>query len=304
MNYGKMLSFAFTNWVKDKEAWKPVIGLIALWFIYIGIMAILFPEIYLTLGSFSESAYSDVFSGVVTGVLTLVFTIISFYFYALLIIRALERSKMKVSSFDLEKFAKFIVLYIVTGIYALLCIKKLRFLIIGIIGSILAVAGAGLTAISVISGILSGMVIGGIILLIIGVILLLVYGVAVIYMCLRLIFPGVIFLQKGIGIIEAINESWRLTRNRVLDILVASIIIGIICMLIVFAFMGIGLALSFALGIMVLYLALVYLVSGFLEAVSEYYYVAMYKDVLESKGYLLKAEKTKKKKKAVKKKKR
>lgn len=65
--------------------------------------------------------------------------------------------------------------------------------------------------------------------------LLIPYGIIAIYNSMRLYLSNLIFLNKDISIIAALKESWALMKGNVLIVLLASLVVGFILLLILFA---------------------------------------------------------------------
>lgn len=162
------------------------------------------------------------------GVLYLLTYIVSAVAEYLAIARAFEIKGITPRNFTLVEFLKYILLTIVSGLAALLSIYRLKFLVMGIIGAVLLIAGIVLFAISSVSFNMPLLALGGL-LVVLGIIVLLVYFVVVFINSIRLSVCNASFLANtNRGIMESLKDSWTRTEGATLDVFLITLIMGIV----------------------------------------------------------------------------
>ncbi|MBU2100491.1 hypothetical protein KKG83_04095 [Candidatus Micrarchaeota archaeon] len=155
--------------------------------------------------------------------LSVFFGLIQGFVYYLIVLKGMNYYKIKTTEFNAVKYVKLIVLTIVSGLLALISFheKKFFFAFLGVIGLyvltlILAVMGQTIS----------------LIFLLLAVLATIIYSFIVFYNSIRLSMSVFVFLEKEQGIFESIRESWNLTQGKVIDVFIATLIIGIIVMVI------------------------------------------------------------------------
>ncbi|MFH1256560.1 MAG: hypothetical protein V1494_04680 [Candidatus Diapherotrites archaeon] len=226
MDYEKILLFSF-SWLKDRAAWKYIVLLWVItaieWLLIIGIGWLLFGDLISSLISNPASLAQLLTNPIVllsnlflfiafAALIGIVFALVSYYVNALVTIYGLKKAGIEPAKFSLVKYLKLVLLVIVqffAAIFSALDLKLLLVLAAAVVILIIALFA-------------------GWILAILAFLLLLVYGIIVIYNSLRLSMSPVIYLHKDIGIIDAIKSSWKMTDGKVLSILLAMIVVGIV----------------------------------------------------------------------------
>ncbi|MEI7962051.1 MAG: hypothetical protein WCI04_06980 [archaeon] len=231
-DFGKIVDFSLFKWAKEEGIWKYFLALLVF-------TAVISFSTYYMMGTLL-SPFSALQDQSVTEAINAIFHFFTFIFFIiivsvvfgaafnyLLIAMALRAKGKKFVDFGAKRWLGIIVLGILNFFAALFSVFKLKLLVVGIVGLVL-------TGISVILIVMSG--IGGnwgiavlaLLFFLLGLILLMVYLIIVVYNCLRLSFSSIVFIEKELGFVESMHKSWEMTHGKVLNILVALILIGLI----------------------------------------------------------------------------
>lgn len=224
MAYFDAIEFAF-RWLRDRTAWKYLAALFAVALIS-GIAELLLGKPPTSIEEImrGESGMPATPLGAAAVLLMGVATIlIAFYISALLKIRALKVAGHSPPEFGVSKFVKLIATVIAAFIFAVFSVYRLKWLVLGIAGTVLLIAGILLLFVNPIVGIL---------LLGVSGILLAAYFVAVVYNSLRLMFSDVCLLNSNAGISECLKNSETLTKGKVIGLFLASLVFAIIILVV------------------------------------------------------------------------
>jgi len=226
MQYETILKNGFA-WIRDKQVWIYVITMIALG--VAGILAISFfvedfLKIFLTVPVSGEGIGFNLLSGIIQTVLLLfvfgmIFSLIEGFLYTLILLKGMNFYKIKTASFGIEKYIKLIILQILSAILAWISYYDKRFFMVFIAIIVSYIIAILLT--------IFGNTVGFIILML-AILATIIYMFVVIYNSIRLSMAPFVFLEKEKGIFESLREGWNLTHGKVIDILIAAIIIWVI----------------------------------------------------------------------------
>jgi Flp pilus assembly pilin Flp len=146
------------------------------------------------------------------------------FVYYLIVLKGMNYYKIKTAEFNAVKYVKLIVLGVFAGILALISYheKKFFFAFLGTIGLYVLAVMAGIT----------GQMAIAVIFLFTALIATFIYVFIVVYNSIRLSMSPFVFLEKNQGIFESIRESWNLTQGKVIEVLIATVIVGIIVMVV------------------------------------------------------------------------
>ncbi len=246
MDYGKIISNVLTLWYKDAQTLKYlllyfIVGFAitiilgaAMLFFFGGAVNSYIDSVKSTQGVGAVAAQPDInavtalFSSIVSNLipfiliivpLILIFGFIQFYIEMLIYCRGLQVLGFKTAPFDFGKFLRLIVfhLWVFIAVITSWYNRRLFYVFSGLV----ALFFAGLIAAFIIRPL-------GVILLIPWVIIFMIYFFVIIYNSLRFFFATAIFLQKDLGVADAAKESWDFSLGKVVDIVVASIILWVV----------------------------------------------------------------------------
>ncbi|MDD4250751.1 MAG: hypothetical protein PHX27_01000 [Candidatus ainarchaeum sp.] len=126
----------------------------------------------------------------------------------------LNTKKIKTKKLDLIQYIKFLLMPLIIFLTASLSLFKIKFLLIGIIS--IAVLSIGIFTI------LTNLALGSILILI-GFLMGLLYFAIISYQLIRLSLSQISIVQTG-EIKKALNESWNITKNNILNIIVIQVV--------------------------------------------------------------------------------
>ena len=232
---GKFLEFSLVQWFSDRKTLKLFVALVILTMIILVTSNMLMGQMYSDIdpqaleGGEAQAALQLVVSlvGVVV-VLAFVGFISEFVKLAIVYltnIRALEMKKYRPIKLTLAKYVMLLVLGLVEIIVAVLSLfnPKMLWVLAGAI--VLVVAGlAASAAIPVLGGLL----------FMLGVLAAIAYMFVVIYNMLRLSVSSIAFVEKEMGIMEALKLSWKKTEGNVWMLLLAFVVLGIVIIVITY----------------------------------------------------------------------
>ncbi|MDD3083814.1 MAG: hypothetical protein PHP82_02215 [Candidatus ainarchaeum sp.] len=231
MNLGRSINeifkFSLIDFLKNKELKKYLIFLTIIYVIFF-VCYIMTTGFYYNFVANQITNYVQVISD-----FTLLIIIISIplglvitFFEYKIIEELLKAKKQKNAKIDFIRYVKFLFMPLIMTLYAALSLFKIKFLLIGIIAVLLVIIG---TIISLANILL------GIIVLLLGLLTGLIYFAIFIYQFIRLSMAQVA-LVEGRGLINALEESWKVTKNNVLNIIVVGIVFFIIIYIITMIF--------------------------------------------------------------------
>jgi len=161
-----------------------------------------------------------VVAALVSIVILLAIAIIVAYFQPLAMLGAMKEKKLATVKWGMDKFFGSIILAILTQITVLLFWFNRKWLVLyvpAILGIALAAAGAFMN--------ISALTIAGILLFAVAMVALAVMWVYTGFK-LSLCFPA--YLSRECGYMEALETSWNLTENRVLELFISSVLFGLL----------------------------------------------------------------------------
>jgi len=233
---GDAINFAFTGWMKSRQALK-----------YFVVALILFIILNVALGAVAGSLFgslsnaSSMSPGEALGlvgyfflyitVFVVLYWLISGFIIYFMLGSALKEIKRKPVEFSAGRYARFLGLMIANCLAVLLSLFKLKFLWVLISGIILAIVGIVLVAVGASFGSNVIALILGFLLLGISVILFLCYAVIMIYNSMRLILAEMLFVEKEQGIWKSLNASWNITGGNALNIFVVLFVVTVVVMI-------------------------------------------------------------------------
>jgi membrane-anchored glycerophosphoryl diester phosphodiesterase (GDPDase) len=131
----------------------------------------------------------------------------------------------KQKEFSWHGWFKFLILVIIQQLAALLSIYNLKYLLIPVSAIILACAGIFLLALSSTNYVF---VLLGLLFFLISMLLVLAYIIVMVYNSTRLVLAVPVFIQKKIGIMDSLKESWELAKGNVLIIFAMLLFLGLV----------------------------------------------------------------------------
>ncbi len=194
-----------------------------------GALAMQFIQAFITeqFESFAMNTVDEIIGSIIVFfVLALIITSLSVFakgFFGIkFLYNALNLRKMKAEKLTFNKYSGLVLLWIRQFFYVILLIPNIKLLIIPIVG----------IAILILSILLNNPIIT-VPAMIIVVIAFLAYFCAVIYYSLRFYFAQVIYLTKKCSQDQALQESLKVSKGKVIDILKNIIIVGLIWMILI-----------------------------------------------------------------------
>lgn len=235
--FGEVLDFSY-QWVNRKESWKlyGVLVAIPLTFLLLTLLAALFiggREIalamflgkkYLPLPGADLGAMAFLINMVALLIVVIILGIIRFllvtYFEAKVGLSALGQKGLTLAEWNAGRLVRYILLGIAHGLAVLFSVYELRLL-----------------AVLILTGVLMGLAFaaGGIVALFFIAVFFLALLISVIYNSTRLCLSAPIFLHKNPGIIASLEDSWKLSKGKVVDIFVTRLLLGIAWFLLILA---------------------------------------------------------------------
>ncbi|GEM_PF-6324894 len=223
MDYEGVVRFAF-DWLKEKESLKylvPYCVLLiissAISFLLTGVNATVFVPATTQVPPLNQ---------VLNFVLGILFSLIFLYISGLVLVFALKRKNRNPPKFDFSKYIGMIKVIIVSAVFALLWCgnKKLR---------IVQLACFVVSAISLLAAIIlmlgnTGSFFPSLLFFLVLAFAIIVYIPVLIYTSVRYSMSLVVFLDAGLGAVDSANKSWELTRGAVLEMIIASLLAGIV----------------------------------------------------------------------------
>jgi hypothetical protein len=226
MDFNKLFSFCFVDWLRNKSMQK----LFAIvFFIYAVMNYFSIGLTYLFFKDLGEQTIQNVFI-VINYTITLLALMIPFVLILtaltfLIIANGLRLEKKKSRKLDLITYIKFLFYSLVSGVVASFSLFNIKFLSIGLLGVLLFILGASF---AFVSPPLAA------ILLMLGMLLLIGYGIIIVYNSLRLIVGQAIFVEREESILKSLKESWIQTKGNLWDIVVTVIVLIVIIMVLSF----------------------------------------------------------------------
>jgi membrane-anchored glycerophosphoryl diester phosphodiesterase (GDPDase) len=230
LDLGKILSFAFFDWFKQKEVLKFVgIAFVIYAILIIVTNFVIYSSISPLINNFSLNGFTNSFFYIIGYVI--VMSIISFVIFSainyMLISKALEAKGRDYIDFDAKRWINFVFLNIAEGLAALFSVYKLRWLLIliaaialFILGTIILIAASAINT--------PILVFAGVLMLLLGILLLFAYCFVIVYNCYRLIISSVIFVEGQESVLDALRLSWDKTHGSVLNVFVVMLILGVV----------------------------------------------------------------------------
>ncbi len=241
-DYGKILSNTFTLWYKDSGTLKLIgiyfIVTMLLWALMLGAVVVFFGSAltsYMNLaGQYNgmpappQEVLMPLLASVLANIIPFILVMLPlFIIYALAIsylqvlmsVRSLDALGMRPAPMNFSKFLRFIVYMIWISIAEITSWYNRPFLIAFIALVLLLFVS--------IAAVFVNQLIGGI--LFIGWLLpFFAYVIVMIYNGIRLYLSPIPFLLKDVSIAEAGRESWEMSKGKVLDIFVITLVLGIL----------------------------------------------------------------------------
>ncbi len=222
LDFGEVFSFGFFDWVQKKGLLKYFAAIFVFYIFYTYLsyyfMNALFAplekmQMVNDLGFLNVLLYLFMYLIISSVAVWIIFRAINY----LLIAKALGTKKLGFVEFTAKRWLNFILLDILNCLAALFSVFKLKYLAIGVTG-----AGGFLLSIWLINtafffeNFLIALV--GLLVLLIALLVLLAYFVIIVYNFVRLSMSSVIFVEKEIGVMNAIKESWKITNGNARNI--------------------------------------------------------------------------------------
>ena len=224
MNYGEVFHFSF-SWKSDRRFLKyaGVVWLLHALFLLalLGLAFFLFRGLFLSLLSGSYSSFKAMLlDPLATGANAItfffaaipfyfVFLLIAFYIQALVFLFGFDLASIKAPRFGLMQFFTLFFIGIAAPFAALFSVYNRRMLLLPLVG-IVFVLGSFVPSQALAAGSLA-----------LAAVIFTAYLFVFAYNFARLFFSGIVFLERGCSLSEALEESCKITRGKIMRILAA-----------------------------------------------------------------------------------
>jgi len=212
----KIFKFSY-SWITDSKSWKWYALLLVLLIVLMGLVAVAFSTPFGTSALNREQIEKGVekVNAGLLGVLivaSMVYSLAVAYVSAEIAINALSSKNLPTQPFGFGRFLGYIWLHILGAFYAVFSWYDKRFLVL--LGAALALFLLSFAVPSI---------------LFLAIIAFILYGIVFVYNAVRLTVAVPVFLSKKLErTSDALDESWRITNKRVIDIIITTVICQLI----------------------------------------------------------------------------
>lgn len=227
-DFESVLKFSTIGLLKQKNLFKELIklGLVSIVIIFFALMAF----VSVLIGSYFSVAGGFPLLLIISIIFSIIFIICTLflgsYFSYLIYSFALKSLHKKPVDFSISLGIKLIISGLLRAIISIFSLYEIKLFFIGLTGVILSIIGVWLIFFNS-SEILFISI--GLIFFIISLILLFIYYIIVVRNSTRLLFTGIILIQKNSGVKQALKKSWEITAGKaVLVFLIQLILFGVI----------------------------------------------------------------------------